>query len=165
VLDPSRDDLPQLQPVERVAEAFSHVDRIEASTNAPARPPAAIVGPEPEHLWCYYFEKADLARQFGDWRQVAQMADEARRRGLTPEDATEWLPVIEGYANLRRYDDAKEVFRRALEAMPAIQPTLSRLLKRLKSDGREDPTRDEFIAAMEAQGARQEPCLNCINGY
>ena len=45
---------------------YSRVDRIISSGTAPV-PPAAIFGAEPEHGWCYYYQKASLARQNGDW--------------------------------------------------------------------------------------------------
>ena len=31
--------------------------------------------PEPSHGWCYYFERADLARQMGDWEKVAELGE------------------------------------------------------------------------------------------
>ena len=33
-------------------------------------PDPAIFGAEPAHTWCYYFEKADLARQMQDWPTI-----------------------------------------------------------------------------------------------
>jgi hypothetical protein len=93
------------------------------------------------------------------------MADEARRLGFKPDDATEWLPVIEGYSNVRRYDDAKEIARLSLEAMPAMQPTLGNLLRRLESGGPSDAARDQFIEEMKVQRWREESCLNCLHGY
>ena len=44
-----------------------------------------MFGSEPPHLWCYYFEKADLARQLQDWQSVLQLEKQARARGLYAE--------------------------------------------------------------------------------
>jgi hypothetical protein len=149
VLDPRRDEIPQLPTLTRAAQALSHLDRIIANPSSPARPPAEIFGPPPERCWCYYFEKADLARQNGDWQQVAQVADEAQQLGLKPEDPTEWLVLVEGYAQVGRYADARKTADIALKGIPTqptdgarsktqndlaflIQPALSRLLKRLE---------------------------------
>ena len=49
--------------------AYSHVDRIIPTGTSPTLP-AHIFGAEPPHDWCYYYQKASLARQLGDWAQV-----------------------------------------------------------------------------------------------
>ena len=61
----------------------------------PPRPP---FGAEPPHGWCYYYEKADLARQQGNWDDVVRLGDEAAKHRLHPNDAIEWLPFLQGYA-------------------------------------------------------------------
>jgi hypothetical protein len=55
-------------------------------------------GPEPEHKWCYYFEKAELALQLGHWEQAALLGEEAIRLHQHPEDQSEWIPFLEAYA-------------------------------------------------------------------
>ncbi len=166
VVDVTRDDLPQLHPVERAAAAASHVDRIDLRTDAPSRfPPRDIMGPEPEHGWCYYFEKAELFRQMELWQKVARLGDEARKLGLTTSDGTEWLPFIEAYANTGRYGDAAELTRRALDSVPNMQPALYHLMARLERDGADEPARKRFIVEVKAQRPRLEPCLNCFTGY
>jgi hypothetical protein len=62
-----------------------------------AAPPAAIFGTEPVHGWCYYYEKAELARQNGDWNVVANLGDEARTRRLRPSDPAESQVFAEAY--------------------------------------------------------------------
>jgi hypothetical protein len=69
--------------------------------------PAALFGKEPPHTWCYYYAKAELARQVGDWKTVAALGDEARAQGYVPGDALEWLPFIEGYVISGDYKSAK----------------------------------------------------------
>jgi hypothetical protein len=60
-------------------------------------PPEAVFGPGPAHGWCYYYEKASLARQQGDWAQVARLGDEALAKGYYPADGIEWLPFLQAY--------------------------------------------------------------------
>ena len=72
-------------------------------------PPVEIFGAEPEHTWCYYYEKASLARQKEDWAEVARLGDEARSLGFQPQDGMEWMPFYQGYAYLRRMDEANEL--------------------------------------------------------
>lgn len=78
----------------------------------PARPPAQL-GAEPEHTWCYYFQKADLARQRGDWPHLVALGEEAFAAGLHPEEPSELLPFIEGYARAGKYEQARELINEA----------------------------------------------------
>ena len=55
----------------------------------------SIYGPQPKHGWCYYFEKADLARQMGDWKQVAKLGDVAFALNDYPNDPSERFVFIE----------------------------------------------------------------------
>jgi hypothetical protein len=71
--------------------------------------PAALFGKEPAHTWCYYYEKAELARQVGAWERVAALGDEARQQGFVPGDALEWLPFIEAYAITGNDQAAREL--------------------------------------------------------
>jgi hypothetical protein len=75
----------------------------------PPEMPVALFGVEPPHTWCYYFEKAELARQVGDWQTVTKLGDEARAQGLVPGDALEWLPFIEGYVVTGNYQTAQDL--------------------------------------------------------
>jgi len=76
-----------------------------------ARPkmPTAFFGIEPPHEWCFYYEKAELARQMGDWEMVANLGDTARAQGFVPGDALEWLPFIEAYVIRGDYQTAREL--------------------------------------------------------
>ncbi len=86
----------------------SKVDRISVD-GSPHRPPEVFFGAEPPHTWCYYYQKASLARQKGNWAEVARLGDEAAAQNFTPADRLEWMPFLEGYANLRRYDRVTEI--------------------------------------------------------
>jgi hypothetical protein len=71
------------------------------------RLPASILGDEPVHNWCYYCEKIDLVRQRGNWQEAAGLADEAFSKGLTPNDLSEWMPVLEAYVTTGDLKKAK----------------------------------------------------------
>lgn len=55
-----------------------------------------IFGNEPKYTWCYYFQKASLARQFKNWTELSRLTDEVFTKNLMPKDPNEWLPFIEG---------------------------------------------------------------------
>jgi hypothetical protein len=95
--------------VEKVG-VYSHVDRIIPTGNSPV-PPFSIFGAEPAHDWCYYYQKAALARQNGDWQEIGKLYDQVRELGLETDDKSEMIPFFEGLVNSGRYDDAKALYR------------------------------------------------------
>ncbi len=75
--------------------------------------PQDVFGREPKHEWCYYFQKADLYRELGQWDRVNALWDEASAQGFTPSFAAEYVPFIE--ANLRsgRWEQAAQMTQAA----------------------------------------------------
>ena len=75
-----------------------------------------IYAPEPGHEWCYYFEKADLARQFGDWQEVVNIGDTAFKLDDDPHDPVERFAFIEGYAHVGKWARALELSQESYQA-------------------------------------------------
>ncbi len=75
----------------------------------PHQPPAAIFGAEPAHTWCYFYQKADLARQQGRWEEVTRLGDEAMALKEHPVDYVEWFPFVQAYAYLGREDKLAQI--------------------------------------------------------
>ncbi len=73
-------------------------------------PPNELFGEEPAHEWCYFYQKASLARQQGDWDEVARLGDEAITQSMHPVDWVEWFPFIQAYAYLGMYEKADRIF-------------------------------------------------------
>lgn len=96
----------------REAIPLSNPELIRAGAEPPELP-AALFGREPPHGWCYYYAKAELARQLGDWGRVRALGEQARSLGLAPGDALEWLPFIEAYARAGDLGTAGELSRLA----------------------------------------------------
>jgi hypothetical protein len=103
--------------------------------------PEFLFGPEPAHGWCYYYQKATLARQRGDWDEVIKLGLEISRNGYRPDDLIEWMPFLQGYALsnnqevLSRLASAirsdKFVARQACEilnALPGLQPDIQSII-------------------------------------
>ena len=99
--------------VEQVG-AHSLIKRILPEGKTPV-PPAAIFGTEPAHTWCYYYQKASLARQQGNWAGVGRLYDEAVAKGLKATDKSELFPFIEGLVNLGRDDEASALFAKEIK--------------------------------------------------
>lgn len=118
-------------------------------------PPARIYKSEPDHGWCYYFEKADLARQLGNWDEVVRIADTAFSLGEYPNDPAERMPFIEGYAHTGNWAAAIEQTGLAADVSPVVHPVLCRLWDRID---REAAVNDEHTQAVNDIYNR----LNCL---
>ena len=99
--------------------ADSQIDRIIPQGTAPV-PPSAIFGAEPTHDWCYYYQKASLARQNGDWAGVGRLYDQTVALGLKARDSSEVFPFLEGLVNAGRLDDAQKLFETAIKPQPDL---------------------------------------------
>jgi len=101
----------------------------------PPEMPIALFGVEPAHTWCYFYEKAELARQVGDWETVTSLGNEARAQGLVPGDALEWLPFIEGYVITSDYKAARELSILAYQDDSRPRKGLCYTWKRIQGNG------------------------------
>lgn len=72
-------------------------------------PPSVVFGEEPQHGWCYYYQKADLARQRGEWEQIPILLNKALSGGHYPEDKLEWLPFLQASAVLGDVDHVRNI--------------------------------------------------------
>ncbi|MCE1253468.1 MAG: hypothetical protein LWX83_07960 [Anaerolineae bacterium] len=102
VLRPQDVDAPDLSPLAQKWLAVSNLNRILPQQQA--APSTSLFGSEPEHGWCYYYEKADLARQLNDWQSGVALANAALDAGYRPtlsgsNSVFEWQPFIEAYAH------------------------------------------------------------------
>jgi hypothetical protein len=95
-------------PLIRLIAQVSRLDLIDL-TSPEHTPPAIIFGSEPAHDWCYYYQKASLARQRGDWETVLALDKEAARLGLTPTDVSEWMPFYEARFRTGNMAEANQI--------------------------------------------------------
>lgn len=65
-----------------------------------------IIVREDRNTWCYYYQKADLARQLGDWNAVTEYWNEAQSKEYGPASGFEYIVFIEGFAHLEQWDQA-----------------------------------------------------------
>jgi hypothetical protein len=112
---------------------LSNLSRIQTASQ-PVTLPTSLFGSEPAHTWCYYFEKADLARQSGDWKKVAELGEEAATQGFTAITPAEWLPFIEADARTGKLDDADRLTQSAYQENSELGPALCTLWKRVSDD-------------------------------
>jgi len=105
---------------------------IQPSSPAPVALPTALFGPKLPHNWCYYYEKADLACQQGNWQQMASLGDQAAQLNLAPNEASEWLIFSEADAHTDAWEKAVQYSQNALNADPSYQPTICKLWNQIE---------------------------------
>ncbi|NPV84593.1 MAG: hypothetical protein HPY45_01110 [Anaerolineae bacterium] len=135
VLSAEDKDTPYLSSLVYKALPLVNLNRIRPQPASSDYPPREIFGNEPEHGWCYYYQRAELARQMQDWQQVVWLAEQARQKGYSPgegvsESPHEWLPFIEGYLRLGFWQEAEQLTLAAYQSDAQYSQALCRLWQR-----------------------------------
>ena len=98
VIDPSWNELSIHDPALIILTAAkSKIENIVIN-DTQSVPQEIAFGSEPKHAWCYFYQKAQLARQQGDWQTVSKLAKEVKDRSLQPNDGIEWMPFLQSAA-------------------------------------------------------------------
>jgi len=107
-------DAPELSPSDAdrlvLIAPHSRLNAVIAEGESPT-PPANIFGAEPEHGWCYYYQKADLARQRGEWEKISMLLEQALAAGEYPNDSLEWMPFLQASAVLDDVDKVRSTVK------------------------------------------------------
>jgi hypothetical protein len=132
-------------------------DAAKLSTTAPileasaARMPP-VYGPEPPHGWCYFFEKADLARQREDWDEVIALGEAAFALDDHPNDPVERFVFIEGYAHTEDWKKAVELSITSYKVSKQyMAPLLCSLWERIAQTTEDSPRRSNALAEVWAE--------------
>jgi hypothetical protein len=154
LLDPVLDNgYPLKQPLISQALPLSDLENLVSNPDQPALPPANIFGPEPTHDWCYYYEKAELARQIRDWQQVSNLGQQVLQGAINPIDPAELLPFIEGFAHTGKWEDARQLSLQAYKSSSRLQSLLcstwSRIEQTSTSDIQGKPVIDAIKRSLE----------------
>lgn len=115
-------------------------------TDSPAPSlPKAVFGSEPPPSWCYYYAKAELARQRGDWAEATRLGDEAASKGFRPAAPVEWLPFIEAYVRAGQLEKAEALSQTALRT-PAMRKAVCATWARAAE---KQPLREGLLSELE----------------
>ncbi len=118
---------------------YSDLSRIDPDA-APASPPVALLGAEPDRGWCYYYEKASLARQRSDWQEVVRLGSQAASLGLRPDDYSEWIPFLLAYAYTGDNSAVDALIPIIMEDLRARDSLCANLEGQARGDGAEEKT-------------------------
>ena len=108
VFDEAYVGYPDIDPFHMALFPVSNLNQID-SFRIPVIPNRNVFGDEPSHGWCYYFEKADLARQTQHWDDVLQIINEAHQLGFSPQSGVERMPELEAYFYKEDWESFLEV--------------------------------------------------------
>lgn len=108
-------------------------------------PPEDIYGNTNTNTWCYYFQKADLARQFSQWDEIVRLWNEAQTNGKRADNGFEYIPFIEGFGHTGDWEQVKSLTKFANRITSGLQPSLCRALDRLAENAPASQERDETI--------------------
>jgi len=132
----------------REASALSNPEQILASSSAVM---PNIYHPEPAHGWCYYFEKADLARQLGNWKEVAKLGDTALKLNDHPNNPVERFVFIEGYAHVGDWERALKLSKESYKvSKDYVGPLLCQLWERVERGTTDSPERNEALSEVKS---------------
>ncbi len=123
MLDQNDRNNPFVSDVTREVLGASNLSRI-ADQQTDGYPPEDIFGEELGHGWCYYFEKADLAKQLQQWEKITVLYDETVNKGYNTNFGPELTPFIFGYAMTGDYSKALELTRQANTMAEKMSPYL-----------------------------------------
>lgn len=149
VVDQILEDSSPIMPLAlRPAVHLSRLDLIDVDANPPAQLPAHLQGPEPVGTWCYYYEKADLARQKGDWEQIVEWGEVAFNLDDKPNLPEERIPFIEAYGHVGQWQRASELTLEVFHQPNDIRRPLCHVWERLESDTQPNSNGEEVIREM-----------------
>lgn len=129
-----------------------HLSNLANILPAPqASPPGFLYGPESAQGWCYYFEKADLARQLKQWGQIVALAERAFALDDHPNDPIERVPFIEAFAHTGDWAQAAALTRESEQVSEVIHPVLCRLWARIDRETDASPEHDQTVQSVRDQ--------------
>jgi len=97
--------------------------------------------------WCYYFEKADLARQQKDWGKVIDLYAQAKTAGFTPGHSIEYIPLINALAEQGQIQQALDVTNQAIKLSDTVTLAACSLWQNLITENK-DITAGEVSSAL-----------------
>lgn len=144
VLQPQDTNLRLVSEDVRKLSAGSDINLIKLSDKE-VSPPEEIYGKTNTQTWCYYFEKADLARQYQQWDEIIRLWDKSQELGERPDNGFEYIPFIEGFGHTEDWAKVKEMTKFANKVTSGLEPSLCSALDRLALNALESKKRDETI--------------------
>jgi len=98
---------------------------------------------EPDKTWCYYYTKAELARQNNDWSDVIRIFNESQTLGLSTNQPVEMVPFIEAFGRTGEFELARKYTNEILKQNPNLSAGFCELWDRI------------VVTSQDAENARE----------
>lgn len=148
ILQPQDTNLRLISEDMRKLAAGSDSNRIKQTATEPTLP-EDIYGKVDTQTWCYYFEKADLARQYGQWNEIVRLWNEAQASGERPDNGFEYIPFIEGFGHTGDWEQVKEMTKFSKRITSGLEPSLCSAMDRLAESAPASQERDNTIQGLK----------------
>lgn len=153
IVDPSLDHLnPLISPNLREAASLSNSDLIKQTEN---KNKVFFVEDQTSKSWCYFYQKASLAYQNRNWEEIARLGDTAFNIDDYPNDASERIPFIFGYAYTGQFEKAVQITQTIHQISDLYRPMLCETWKLIRENKPDIVDGQETFSNLENQ-------LNCI---
>ena len=141
ILRPEDAEYRGLSPQIKAAARTSNLSRIQDRHNTIPTLYESIV-PEDRGAWCFHYQRADLARQLGDWEQIIFFWNLAQQGGYSPGHGFEYIPFIQAYAHSGDWTQAfaltKQSFRASDNMRTILCPVWDELIASTPSSDEKD---------------------------
>ncbi|HLA86442.1 MAG TPA: hypothetical protein VJL10_00325, partial [Anaerolineales bacterium] len=145
ILQPQDTNLRLVSDDMRQLSAGSKIGLIKQGDGKEPTLPQDIYGKQYTESWCYYFQKADLARQYEQWDQVVKLWDAAQSAGERADNGFEYIPFIEGFGHTEDWEQVLALTKFAKRITAGLEPSLCNALDRLAANAPASRERDETI--------------------
>jgi hypothetical protein len=143
LLDPEIDSINKMIPDDSLLRDAARLSSTKPVLNEALAVMPQIYYPEPAQGWCYYFQKADLARQLGAWDEVARLGDIAFKLDDYPNDPVERFVFIEGYAHIGDWEKALELSKLSYKVSKNyVRPLICKLWTRIERETENTPAQN-----------------------
>jgi len=143
ILRPEDDLIQNMPKLTYQSLSVSNLSRIDRVPISDRYPPVDIFGHEPDHTWCFYYEKAELARQYDDWHEVVRLWMEAQANDLRPENGAEYIVFIDGFALTNDWKNAEELTITSNRFGNNIRPALCKFWNSILLSTEPSPEREK----------------------
>lgn len=144
ILQPQDTNLRLVSDDVRKLAAGSDISLIKKATEEVSLP-QDIYGKQNNQTWCYYFEKADLARQYQQWDEIVRLWDEAKSIGERADNGFEYIPFIEGFGHAEDWEQVKSLTKLANRVTEGLEPSLCSALDRLAASAPDTQASNDTI--------------------
>lgn len=134
---------------------YANVSRVINSVVQDVELKNQILG-ENNQGWCFFYQKAELAKQYQQWEQIPLLWEQVEINKLRTEFGTEYIPFVEGFAYVGEWEKAEELTKTANRISKAMDSILCPIWAEIDAQTPDSREKNEAIQNVK-------DILGCIN--